>query len=111
MHQDIWGNIWIGTSGSGNVARYNNGQFELVSLSNGLSVNFITSIASDNNGNVWFGLLGLGSLKYNGSVMEPYTVKDGLPDKSVTQILKDKHGYLWFGTLSGGVTKYMPGLN
>ena len=62
MHQDIWGNIWIGTGHcSGNVARYNNGKFELVSLSNGLSVNFVTSIASDNNGNVWFGLLGNGN--------------------------------------------------
>jgi ligand-binding sensor domain-containing protein len=110
IHQDTWGNIWIGTNRSANVAKYNNGYFEQVSLSNGLSVNYIKSIASDNNGNVWFGLLGLGSLKYNGSVMQPLTVKDGLPAKSVTKIIKDKHGYLWFGTMDGGVAKYIPGL-
>jgi ligand-binding sensor domain-containing protein len=111
MHQDTWGNIWIGTSCSGNVAKYDNESFELVSLSNGLSVNFINSIASDNNGNVWFALLVMGTAKYNGSVMESYTVKDGLPDESVVSILKDRHGYLWFGTMGGGVAKYMPGLD
>ena len=111
MHQDIWGNIWIGTGRSGTVAKYNDGKFELVSLLTGHSVNYTASIASDNNGNVWLGILGTGTLKYNGSVMKSYTVKDGLPDKSVTSILKDKHGYLWFGTLNGGVAKYMPGMD
>lgn len=111
MHQDIWGNIWIATFGSPNVVKYNSGNFELVSLSTGLSLGFVNSIASDNNGNVWFGLLLQGSMKYNGSVMEPYTVTDGLPGKSVMKILKDKHGYLWFGTLDGGVAKYTPGMN
>jgi ligand-binding sensor domain-containing protein len=111
IHQDIWGNIWIATSGSANVVKYNNGNLESVSLSTGLSLGFINSIASDNNGNVWFGLLLQGSMKYNGSVMEPYTVKDGLPGKSVMKIIKDKHGYLWFGTLDGGVAKYTPGVN
>jgi len=111
MHQDIWGNIWIASSESANVVKYNSGNFESVSLSTGLSIGFISSIASDNDGDVWFGLLYWGSIKYNGSMMKSYTVKDGLPDKSVTKILKDKHGYLWFGTLEGGVAKKMPGLN
>jgi ligand-binding sensor domain-containing protein len=111
MHQDIWGNIWIGTRRSVNVAKYNNGKFELVSLSNGLSINWVSSIASDNNGNVWFGSLGIGALKYNGSAMEPHTVKDGLPSNSVTKILKDKHGALWFGTLDSGIAKFMPGMD
>jgi ligand-binding sensor domain-containing protein len=111
MHQDIWGNIWIASSGSANVVKYSSGNFESVSLSTGLSIEFVNSIASDNNGNVWFGLLYWGCIKYNGSLMKSYSVKDGLPDKSVTKILKDAHGYLWFGTLSGGVAKYMPGLN
>jgi len=111
MHQDIWGNIWIAYYGSANVIRYYNGIFKSVSLSTGLSIVFVNSIASDNNGNVWFGLLLQGSLKYNGSLMKSYTVKDGLPGKSVTKILKDKHGYLWFGTVDGGVAKYTPGMN
>ncbi len=111
IHQDIWGNIWIGTRRSANVAKYYNGKFELVSLSNGLSINWISSIASDNNGNVWFGSLGIGALNYNGSMMQPYTDKDGLPDNSVTKILRDKNGYLWFGTMRNGVARYMPGMN
>jgi ligand-binding sensor domain-containing protein len=111
INQDIWGNLWIAASGSPNAIKYNNGNFEWVSLSTGLSLSFVNSIATDNNGNVWFGLLQQGSIKYNGSLMEPYTVKDGLPGKSVTKILKDRHGYLWFGTLNGGVAKYMPGPN
>jgi two-component system sensor histidine kinase ChiS len=111
LHQDIWGNIWIASWGSPNVIKYHNGNFESVSLSTGLSIEFVTSIASDNNGNVWFGLKYMGAIKYNGSVMERYSDKDGLPYESVTKILKDKHGYLWFGTLNGGVAKYLPGLN
>jgi ligand-binding sensor domain-containing protein len=108
MDQDIWGNIWIGTDMTGSVARYNNGKFELVSLMTGSSINSVMSIASDNNGNVWFGLWGQQIMKYNGSVMKPYTVEDGLPGINVTKILKDKKGYLWFGTRGGGVAKYLP---
>jgi ligand-binding sensor domain-containing protein len=111
MHQDIWGNIWIASMGSPDVVKYNNGNFESVSLSTGLSLGFVNSIASDNNGNAWFGLLYQGLKKYNGSVMESYTVNDGLPDLSVVSILRDRHGYLWFGTLDGGVAKYMSGLD
>ena len=109
--QDMWGNIWVGSTGSSNVARYNNGIFEQVALSNGLAVNIVSSIAADNRGNVWFGLFVTGAMKFNGSIMESFTVKDGLPGRSVTIILKDKHGYLWFGTIDGGVAKYMPGLD
>jgi ligand-binding sensor domain-containing protein len=111
MDQDIWGNIWIGTDMTGSVARYNSGKFELVSLLTGSSINEVTSIASDNNGNVWFGLWGEQIMKFNGSVMKSYTVKDGIPGINVTKILKDKHGYLWFGTQASGVAKYLPGLD
>ncbi len=111
MHQDTWGNIWIASFGSPNVVKYDGESFESVSLSTGLSVGIVTSIASDNSGNLWFGLLSMGSMKYNGSVMERYSTRDGLPGKSVTKILKDKKGYLWFGTIDGGVAKYMPDLN
>ena len=111
MHQDTWGNIWIGTDMTGSVARYNSGKLELVSLLTGSSINSVMSIASDNNGNVWFGLWGPQIMKYNGSVMKAYTVKDGLPGINVTKILKDRQGYLWFGTRGSGVAKYMPVLD
>jgi ligand-binding sensor domain-containing protein len=111
MDQDCWGNIWIAVNGSPDIIKFINGHFESVSLFTGLSIGFVNSIATDNNGNVWFGLLLQGSKKYNGSVMTAYTVKDGLPGNSVIKILKDRQGYLWFGTLDGGVAKYMPGVN
>ncbi|MBW6501090.1 MAG: hypothetical protein K0B05_06810 [Bacteroidales bacterium] len=108
MHQDIWGNIWIGTILSAYVTRYNNGSFELVNLPSGISINSVNSIASDNNGNVWFGLSVMGALRYNGSFMRSYSVKDGLPGRSVTKIIRDRNGYLWFGTMEGGVARYLP---
>ena len=108
IHQDIWGNIWIGTSRCGDVARLSNGKLEQVSLSNFLTVNFITSAASDNYGNVWFGLLAKGAVKYNGSYMEPWTIKDGLPGASVMKILCDRNGYLWFCTMDSGIARYLP---
>jgi ligand-binding sensor domain-containing protein len=111
MHQDIWGDIWIGVGYWPLVFKYVSGKFEAIAVSIGLSLSAVSSIASDNKGNVWFGLSSNGTVKYNGSIMEPNILKDGLPGKSITKILKDRRGYLWFGTLDGGVAKYNPWLD
>jgi len=111
MYQDHWGNIWIGVSWASFVVRYDNRNFEAITLANGFQLNLITSISSDNEDNLWFGENDMGAIKYNGSLMKAYTVKNGLPGNLITTILKDKEGYLWFGTMGGGAARYMPGLN
>ncbi len=111
MHQDVWGNMWIGISWAPFVIRFNNGNFDRISLSNGFELNYTTTIASDNEGNVWFGESDTGAIKYNGSFMQAFSVKEEFPFKSVTKILKDRNGCLWFGSMNGGVARYMPGLD
>ncbi|NMC40003.1 MAG: hypothetical protein GYA43_02335, partial [Bacteroidales bacterium] len=111
MYQDHWGNIWIGIGLAPFVVRYNKKAFERVNLDNGLKLNNITSISSDNEENLWFGEDNHGAIKYNGSLMDTYSKKDGLPGLLVTSIIRDREGFLWFGTLDGGVARYMPGLD
>jgi ligand-binding sensor domain-containing protein len=111
IYQDYWGYLWIGVSEASSVIRYSNGTFEEVSLSNGFQWNYISSISSDNEENLWFAADSRGAVKYNGSLMKTYTAKDGLPGNIVITILKDRFGYLWFGTIDGGVARYMPGLD
>jgi ligand-binding sensor domain-containing protein len=111
MYQDHWGNIWIGVSWANFVIRFNNRSFEPVFLSNGYSLNYISSISSDNEQNLWFAAYERGAVKFNGSLMKTYTVKDGLPGNIITTILRDRNNYLWFGTMGGGVACYMPGLD
>lgn len=111
IFQDYWGDLWIGVSWASDVIRYNYRSFEKVTLANGFTFNYITSISSDNEENLWFGAYDRGAIKFNGSLMKTYTDRDGLPGEIITTILKDRYGYLWFGTMGGGVARYMPGLN
>jgi ligand-binding sensor domain-containing protein len=108
LHQDMFGNIWVGTFGGAFVAKFSNGSFKPVSLANGMPMHYVTSVSSDKLGNVWFGLVADGAVKYNGSFMNSYFEKDGLPDNTIMTMLKDSKGCVWFGTLEGGIVKYTP---
>ena len=108
------GNIWFGTE-YGGIYRYNGIILEHFEKeeTEGLDSNRISSIVEDNDGNVWFGLLGNdrpehdskgggGLSMYDGRVFRSFSISSN----SVSSSLRDKDNNLWFGTWHGGVSKY-----
>jgi ligand-binding sensor domain-containing protein len=70
---------------------------------NGLIDNFVQSIATDRNGNVWFGTKG-GVSVFDGTSWNSFTIKDGLPSNNIQCMKMDKEGILWMGTDQGVIT-------
>lgn len=99
MFQDRDGNIWFGTTGDG-VARWNGSSLTYFTTAEGLSGNWISSMAQDAQGDLWFGTGG-GVSCYNGNTFTRYTTKEGLASDQVWCMLIDRSGSFWFGTEEG----------
>ena len=99
--------IWIGTDIGLIKLNKTDGSIIIFDKTSGLPDNYITSIAIDNNGNLWFGLssfigLGYGLVKYDGANFNIYnTSNSGLPGNYVSALCFDKEGILWIGCSSG----------
>ena len=114
--QDRQGNIWVGTQGNG-VMRYNGGNRQNFTTTDGLSNNQVVEILEDRDGILWFGTDGGGITRYDPLAKSKkdawitFTTEGGLPCNSVWSIYQDQQGNLWFGT--GGLfepgccTKYL----
>jgi signal transduction histidine kinase len=70
---------------------------------NSLSSNDVYCVNEDNEGNLWFGMLGSGidKLDLTTGKFINYSTKDGFPGNSVTSILVDDLNYLWLATDKG----------
>lgn len=138
---DQQGTLWIGTWGG--VCTFNGRSFEdfplpipdIVLPPYQATMNWLTEIAEDAKGNMWFARDGYGVCKYDGKVFTHYTKENGLASNAVRDIQEDQQGNIWFGSRvvekdhpdpdkrfgSGGLTKYdgedfisfpeVPGLN
>ena len=101
---DSRGIFWIGTWNG--VCQFDGKKFTefpipypLVETSiNQDTKDWITVIAEDAKGNIWFGRDGYGACKYNKTGFVHYTTKDGLNSNYVQSITEDKEGNIWFGT-------------
>lgn len=115
LAQDKNGDIWIGTGGAG-AYRYDGEKFTSFLTEHGrkqedsLYHNWITSIAEDDDGNIWFSSMTRGGAsRFDGENFTHFMPKDGLFTDMVRTIFKDKTGIVWFGykaTRDGGLTRY-----
>ena len=114
--EDRQGNLWFGTGygGSvgtvGGVSRYDGRedvgeQFTSFTTADGLASNWVTSMAEDGSGNLWFGTLGGGVSRYDGEGWTTFAADDGLAGDRVQATAVDREGVVWFGTGSG-VSRY-----
>ncbi len=62
------------------------------------TMNWITEIMEDQQGNIWIGRDGYGAARYDGNTFTHFTKADGLPSNNVQSITEDAQGHLWFGT-------------
>jgi ligand-binding sensor domain-containing protein len=100
------GTQWFGTNmgvarHKGNVTLRN---WTAFSTKEGLVNNFVQAIATDLNGNMWFGTQG-GISCFDGSVWNSFTTDDGISSNNILCIAVDRNNIIWFGTDSG-VTSY-----
>ena len=78
----------------------------------GISVNEITTLESDNAGNLWIGTNDNGVMKYDGTNVVNYNSSNSqLPADHVQKIYKDNIGNIWVTmadlmTYQGGIAKY-----
>jgi ligand-binding sensor domain-containing protein len=97
-------NIWIGTWNG--VCKFDGSQFENFPISypkvdtkiNKDTKDWVTSIAEDSHGNIWFGRDGYGASRFDGDSTVHFTVKDGLNSNNVQAIANDIDGNIWIGT-------------
>ncbi len=123
---DQHGTLWIGTWGG--VCTFNGSNFvnfplpkpDIVLPPYQGTMNWLTDIAEDAEGNMWFARDGYGVCKYDGKSFTHYTKEDGLASNAVRDIQEDQQGNIWFGSRvvekdhpdpdkrfgSGGLTRY-----
>ncbi len=91
----------------GRAAKFDGTNWIVYNTSNsGLPNDFISSLAIDNNGNIWIGSAGLD--ESDGTGWSTYTISNsGLPDNYVRSIAIDENGWKWLGTGSRGVAVFM----
>ncbi|MBK8966873.1 MAG: hypothetical protein IPM36_09375 [Lewinellaceae bacterium] len=101
---DKTGTLWVGTWGG--VCRFDGTRFsdfplptppvDLLPYQN--TMDWVTEILEDRQGNIWFCRDGYGACKYDGKTFTHYTRKDGLVSNNVQAILEDRNGNIWFGS-------------
>jgi ligand-binding sensor domain-containing protein/signal transduction histidine kinase len=89
------GALWIGTEGGG-LARYARGEFRSWGTREGLSNDFVRTIAQDAAGNIWVGTDN-GLLRLEGDKFVRVDGKGNVPALAVHAIYPDRAGNLWAG--------------
>lgn len=104
--EDDEGYLWLGTrSGAARIDKKTN-QLSVFTEEDGLGGNNIYKIIKDDNGTLWFAVVGGNLTSYDGNEFRQYDETDGLNHKLVLSIAKDGLGNIWLGCYTGGLYKY-----
>ncbi|MEO5564950.1 MAG: two-component regulator propeller domain-containing protein, partial [Chitinophagaceae bacterium] len=105
LEEDRFGNIWIGSNGSG-IAVFDpwDQTFKVLNRANSnLPLDNVLSMHVDNDGNIWAGVSGGGLClyDYNTKKFTSYSEQDGLSNGMIYKILEDDFSKLWISTNKG----------
>ena len=106
MAEDGAGNVWVGFSGDGGLARYRAGRFERFDARHGIPPGAIRNLAVDRQNRLWGASNGGGLLRADGlaqdrPVFSRYTTAQGLSSNQVTAVVEDRLGRIYAGTARG----------
>ncbi|MFI5148688.1 MAG: two-component regulator propeller domain-containing protein [Bacteroidia bacterium] len=97
--EDSYGNMWIGTRGTG-AYRYDGHQAIHFGQAEGLLNPYVYSICEDNAGAVWLGT-GNELYRYAHEVFRHFGSDAGISNPYIGSLVKDKFGHIWMGTDNG----------
>lgn len=105
VNVDSAGNVWFVTGDcftGGDVVCYKNNVFTVYDTTDGISDRFVTCIAFDNDGKIWFGSRYHGISSFDGKTWTNYNpLNSDFPDKHIRSISVDSLNRIWVGTDNG----------
>lgn len=107
MVVDATGALWVGTWNG--LIKYRDGKQTLFTEAQGLSGNYILSLAEDRDGNLWVGANGGGVCKLSGELIVSFTRTEGLPNQLVARVIEDRRGRIYAYVTNGGVVEVVEG--
>lgn len=118
VFEDSPGNIWIATGGDGGSGLFKwekaTGTLRDMSATEGFSVmikkeaimkEWITSIAEDRRGNVWFSLLRQGFARLRNGKIDFWGNEQNVPPGGVASLFFDRENRLWAATRENGILR------
>jgi ligand-binding sensor domain-containing protein/serine phosphatase RsbU (regulator of sigma subunit) len=115
LHSDGQGNIWISSMNGVVRYSYNLGKFEKFPSKEYDLPNFVLSVTTDNNGDLWMCSLsdGCAKVKFDerGRFEQKalFNVSNGFFSNRVWMVFKDSKGILWFGSDDNGLLRIKDG--
>ncbi len=94
--------LWIGTNGG--LHRMHTETLDVEHISSdeaGKLGSVITTLHTDEEGNLWVGTFDSGLSVYKGGNFYPFNTGTGMPTDVVWQTVEDELGYFWMGSTSG----------
>ena len=100
FHQSADGALWI--AGNRGLFRYDrDGRTTQWTQRDGLSSDFLTSIAAEPDGTLWISTSGAGLNRFKNGRITSYTTAQGLYDDTIFRVLFDGRGWAWMTSNRG----------
>lgn len=106
---DREGILWIGSSVGLTAYRYQTGQFNTYTTTDGMTKDRIRRIKDDMRGDLWIGLFTSYVNRFSNGEFTSFNASSGLGGKKVNAIVECQNGNLLFGTRENGVFIYREG--
>jgi ligand-binding sensor domain-containing protein/signal transduction histidine kinase len=100
LTQDVAGNIWIGTDGSG-LFRWHDGQCRRFTRRDGLSSDTVRALHAEADGALWIGTVDGGLCRLKDNHFVTCTTRNGLADDVINHIADDGRGFFWLSSFQG----------
>ncbi len=102
---DHWGNVWLGTSGSG-ACKYGGQEFEHITRREGLESDFVYSLSNDTSGGLWLSAGDKGISFFHENGFTHFGRDSGFMNVKCRTIHQDLNGQVWIGTERWGLATF-----